>query len=227
MVDKTAQTSSLMEYLPGIYREDPTLGRFLLAFEEILLAHRDTHADPTNQKELQGLEEIIAGISNLFDPNKVPEEFLPWLAGWVAFTLWADVDVEKQRDFIANMTKLYRWRGTKNNLRQLLDIFTGGKTSFPDLSDNEEPHYFKVSLDLSELVSVDATEEERQAKLKRQIEIAYALIHLEKPAHTRYTLQLIFPSFRIGSQAKGTKFHTRVGKNTRLGAKNVPRLEKM
>ena len=39
MVD--TQPSSLLQYLPAIYREEPFVGRFLLAFEKLLFGRDD------------------------------------------------------------------------------------------------------------------------------------------------------------------------------------------
>jgi phage tail-like protein len=218
---ETESTSprSLLNYLPGIYREHPFLGEFLLAFEQILLKSTKTQPNSPDNTPIRGLEEIIATISDLFVPAKTPPDFLPWLASWVAFSIWSDISEAKQREFIANMMELYRWRGTEKNLLKLFKIYTGREPTLPDIT-NEEPHYFKVLLDLSELVRGSTeSEENRQQVIARQIEIAHALIRLEKPAHTRYSLDLIFPSFRIGKQqgTKKTKYFTQVGKNTRLG----------
>ena len=216
MADNTAASPSrLLEYLPSIYREDPTLVQFLLAFEKVLLGYQDKAGDWNNNeklRELQGLEEVIAGLANFFDPSKTRKEFLPWLAGWVAFSLRADVDEKKQREFIANMTELYRWRGTKKNLITLFKIFTNREPTVTEPSDEANPHYFTVLLNLSDLVIG-----KEQQEVDRQMEIAHALIRLEKPAHTRYKLEPIFPTFRIGSQAQGTEYYTQVGNNTRLG----------
>jgi hypothetical protein len=134
------------------------------------------------------------------------------LASWVAFSLRADVDETKQREFITNMTELYRWRGTEKNMIRLFKIFTGREPVLQDIPGNAEPHYFKVRLNISELVRG-----KEKSETDRQINIAHALIRLEKPAHTRYKLELMFPSFRIGSQETLMDFKTQVGKNTRLG----------
>lgn len=203
--------SRLLDYLPGIYREDPALGQFLRAFENVLLGGGDPDAP--------GLEETIAGIASLFDPNpadpqaaKTPAEFLPWLASWLAFTLRADIEEAKQRQFIANMSELYRWRGTKKNLVKLFEIFTGRDVTVNDQADDNNPHFFRVSLNLSDLIA---------GKDQNEVDIllatAHALIRQEKPAHTRYLLEPLFPSFRIGNQIDKTNFNTQVGKNTRLG----------
>ena len=65
---------------------------------------------------------------------------MPWLAGWVALGLRADWTEAQKRDFLANIVPLYRRRGTKENLAELLRIYTGlspvitgcGRDRFPD-----------------------------------------------------------------------------------------------
>jgi phage tail-like protein len=149
------QPSSLLQYLPAIYREEPFLGHFLLAFEKLLFGRdddvpaagetkgpltvaQDLARDRTVDRNLAGaplaLERTIAALANYFDPYRTPDEFLPWLASWTAFSLRADLDSDKQRDFIANVISRYRWRGTKKNLEDLLKIFTIGTPRVEDIA---------------------------------------------------------------------------------------------
>src|SRR5215510_10263914 len=107
-IDPTA-SSGLLKRLPAIFSEHPFLGRFLLAFEHLL-----TGLDGAETTD--GLQETIAGISSLFDPRETREEFIPWLASWVALGLRADWTVAQKRDFLAKIVPLYRRRGTKDNL---------------------------------------------------------------------------------------------------------------
>lgn len=223
--------STILQYLPAIYGEDPFVGRFLSAFEKLLLGRSDSvdYVDPLVQKllperqragHIRGLEETIASISQLFDPYQTPEDFLPWLAQWTAFTLRADLDLKQQREFIARIIQLYHRRGTRRNLQELLQIFVIG---LPDIYESSAaefqvgkhstvgvdtsvagapPHYFRVTLRMSRVT---------QEVQDRQREIASALIELEKPAHTHYDLDVIFPSMRVG------EFST-VGVDTLLGS---------
>lgn len=206
--------SRLLRYLPAIYHEDPFVGQFLLAFEKVLLGRDDDVDFPP-----KGLEEIIDGLAALFDPRETPQEFLTWLAGWTALSLRADLDVTKQRDFIANIIQLYRWRGTKQNLQDLLSIFTVGIPKISEVSAAEfqigehstigedtylgggPPHFFRVTIALPRATT---------GVQERQMEIARALIELEKPAHTYYEPNFEFPSMKIG------KYST-VGVDTLLG----------
>jgi phage tail-like protein len=190
----TETAQRLLALLPAIYSEDPFLGQYLAPFEQTL----------------GDLEQRIDTIAQFFDPMTPVQdpEFLPWLASWMAFTLRADLDRDKQRAFLANVIPLYRSRGTKGNLQNLLSIFTRGTTGAPPIvtenqtdSGAEAPHFFHVKIALARgtpdfLLTQDA--------------IAKALIELEKPAHTTYTLETVFPTMQVG------KFST-VGIDTLLG----------
>src|SRR5262245_7896989 len=118
--------SSYLQYLPAIFSEDPFLGRFLLAFEQILTGLPGVAGH--EPEPAIGMEEIVAAISALFDPGaylrkakKKPEtgfpeeqyspeeqfllrdEFLPWMANWVALGLRADWTTAQKADFLANI----------------------------------------------------------------------------------------------------------------------------
>ena len=170
--DNAPLAQRLPAMLPAIYRDDPFLSRYLWAFERVLL----------------GIEEGIAQLPALFDPAQAPPEFLPWLSSWIAFASRGDFSIAQQRRFIARIAPLYRRRGTKENLRELLTIFTHG--AIPTIEeDPATPHFFRVTMRLPS--------DTPEAQL-RQSSIAHALIDLEKPAHTYYELQLLFPTMQIG-----------------------------
>ncbi len=219
--------SQLLDDLPVIYQDDPFMGQFLLAFEKILLGIEDDVAYSTGNDWVEfpekGLEESIAELPTYFDPEKVPTEFLPWLASWTALSLRADMNPAQQRDFIANIVKYYRLRGTKANLQDLLSLFVGGQPTIEETSTSElqigkhstigkdmflrggPPHFFKVAIALTEGLQGD------RSALARQLEIASSIIELEKPAHTHYKLVPIFPgTLRIHETST-------VGVNTLLG----------
>lgn len=178
----------LLSLLPAIYREDELLGRYLWAFEQQLLR----------------LEQRIDGIATLFDPVATPAEFLPWLSSWMAFTLRADLSERQQRDFLTRVISLYRFRGTKNNLRDLLSIFTRG---VPEIFDGaagpgvDKPHFFRVIVNLKRAPPKEQS---------HQFAITRALIDLEKPAHTDYEVTFRHPSMQVGRFSK-------VGVDTLLG----------
>jgi len=202
-------SSRLLNYLPALYRTDPFIGQFLLAFEKVLLGIEDTVEYP-----YPGLETTISRLATLFDPQQTPEAFLSWLASWTALSLRADLPVTVQRDFIANIVQRYRFRGTKANLQVLLSLFTRGQPTVTEMTVDEfqigvhsslgedtylqggSPHFFRVTIALPQDLAGKPQE------LARQLAIARNIIDLEKPAHTDYELIPIFPStLQIGVAA--------------------------
>ncbi|HLG16344.1 MAG TPA: phage tail protein [Blastocatellia bacterium] len=207
----------LLEYLPAIFHEDPLLERFLRAFEKLLIDRDDGVEGYT-----KSLEETIDDIPELFNPRNtevVRSEFLPWLASWTALALRADLEEPVQREFIANIISRYRWRGTRDNLQALLNIFVKGKHKVTETTSGEfqigkastvgvdtwigggPAHFFYVTVSLPRLDS---------RTLERQTEITRSLIELEKPAHTVYSLEIKHPSIKIGE-------HSTVGVDTLIG----------
>jgi phage tail-like protein len=192
--------SSYQQYLPIILQEDAFIGRFLLSFEKILSGLNETTSETENiSSNILGLEEIIDSIYTYFNPQETPEEFLTWLAGWVALSLRDDWQVEVKRGFIQEIVRLYRLRGTKAGLEELLRIYLknagfGGDNSESannvkifDQFDNF-PNYFQVQLTLND---------RDPDKYWRQAKIAKAIIDQEKPAQTFYSLKILVPTMQL------------------------------
>lgn len=252
---RPGEASQLLDYLPAIFQqgskpgESNFIGRFLLAFERILLGLGEV------SEEIQepGLEEILggivdpdtqttqlAGIQRYFEPGvrlrsgeevflrtweSAPTDFLPWLAGWVALTLRQDWTEEEKRRFISRIVPLYRQRGTKKGLRELLSAYTGlprdsveiyeltqplqvgitSKVGVDTAIGSGPPHFFMVKMSLSLSGATDFTEER-----SRKEQIARSIIDQEKPAHTYYELLVQFPTIQVGVTST-------VGKDTLLG----------
>ena len=196
--------SSYMEHLPAIFHEDAFVGRLLLAFEAVL--------GTPELADQPGLENVIDRLPTYFDPATAPEEFLPWLAGWVALSLRADWDTATKREFLQEIVPLYRLRGTREGLQRMLEIYTREAVSIDD-SFVDPPHFFQVQLTLSD---PDPT------RLRLKQEIARAIIDQEKPAHTYYALRVAVPTMRLVSedlqrQEGGLPPLLVLGENTLLG----------
>ena len=244
--DRPGQASRYLEYLPAIYQQEAEvgrpnfLGRFLLAFEQMLTGLGDGN-EPGLEEILDGLVDPVsgttrlAGIHRYLDPGpnlpeheRAPAEFLEWLAGWVALTLRADLDELRQRDFIAQAVSLYRLRGTKQGLEQVVRIYTRlGMTvneqntpfqigvhstiGVDTILDGGGPHFFRVLL---RLPTPDPAEH------RKYRDVVTAIIDMEKPAHSYYNRDLRdiqAPALVIGVYSK-------VGVDTLLGTV-VPDLE--
>ncbi len=198
--------SSYLDYLPAIFRQDPFVGRFLLAFETVL----------SGAGGVPGLETMISGLADYFDPATTRADFLPWLASWVTLTLRADWDEQTRRSFIAQIVPLYRLRGTKEGLLRMLELYTTEPVEIYDTFDNL-PYFFEVRLTLSEA---------DPALLQTKQQIARAIIDQEKPAHTFYAQQVAVPTMRLVTEALHERENAPLlilGENTLLGT-SIPTL---
>jgi phage tail-like protein len=209
------RASSWLEHLPALYQEGAEagpnyVGRFLLAFEEVLTG-LGTGERPA------GMDGTIAEMHRVFHPYLAPPEFLEWLAQWAALTLRVDFDEARRREFVARAVPLYRLRGTRRGLEEMVRIYTGISPTIVEVMDPLEigavsrvgvdtvigggaPHFFRVTVRLA-TPDPDA--------VRRTGETVAAILDQEKPAHTRYSLTLEIPSLQIG-------VHSRIGVDTLL-----------
>jgi phage tail-like protein len=245
MENYEAEMSRLMDYLPAVYHglddtdlephdevyadQPPLLNYFLLAFEKVLLGRKD-HFDSEEPAKSDGsgetkrgfesLEDEITDLHRLFEPDHTPPQFLAWLAGWAALSLESSISLERRRKLVASIIPLYRIRGTKAYLEELLRLHLEA----PAAVDEEErphlqvgrhstvgqdtylgggaPHSFRVTLAFPkpEWEGVDA-----QCRLARRV------IDLAKPAHTLYELMVKSHRMQVG-------VHSTVGVDTILGS---------
>jgi phage tail-like protein len=220
--------SRYVAHLPAVFQDDDFAGKFLLAFERVLTGLPD--ADPPNLPRVPlGLEQILDTIETYFDPSSAPDDFLPWLAGWVATSLREDWDAATRRSFLAHIVPLYRRRGTARALQTLLQIYlnpTGDplhdasvevleapKPGDPTYPTPYPPRYFQVRFTVAE---------RDPAILARRAAIATEIIDREKPAHTYYGLLIGSPSLEIADPPAFDSAHNPltgvfVGVNTLLG----------
>ena len=222
--------SSYLDFLPAIYQEDESarefLGRFLLAFEHVLTGVGDP-ADPGLEELLDGVGEGAArraGAERYFDAGLRPERtralpleeapaaFLDWLSTWVALMLRADVREDLQRELIAKAVSLYRMRGTKQGLEELIRIYTGMGVTLTEFRGEFQlevasqldvdtiigggtPFYFHVEVALP--VGTRTAEQIKQLRL-----LLEAILDAEKPAHTYYRLDFsAFPTMQIDARS--------------------------
>lgn len=215
--------SRYLESLPAIFQQEPFLGRFLLAFERVLTGRMGSPAGLEGVSP--GLEETLDRIHTFFDPGagngsgtrRAPDEFLPWLAGWVATSLRDDWSSEKRRSFIQQATTLYKLRGTPSGLAQMVSLFTDCPVQVIELDEKNggAPHYFKVVVSVySEDISLEKLEDN-----------ARFIIEQEKPAHTWYGLLIQVPAheFQIVSEVDSATQGLVIGHTTVLG----PALERL
>jgi phage tail-like protein len=235
MNEALAQVDSrFLAHLPAIYQEQERadlLVNFLAAFEKVLLGENEPQRESKrarkrkgHDRRIEGIAQKIARLHKLFDPSETPEDFLPWLASWAALAFRANLSSEKRRMLIANIIPLYRFRGTRAYMEQLLAMCVDAGTSIseeeiPPLQigvhstvgsdmylSGGPPHFFRVTMAASDFGALEA---------QAQREIAYEVIELAKPAHTIYDFVVISPRLQVG-------VHSTVGVDTVLGAEEAP-----
>lgn len=210
-------TSGYLSYLPAVLQQGTFLGRFLLAFEAILSGNVKAPEGYSKAMPL-GLEQVLDDIAIYFTPmaaaatpaDEAPWEFIPWLAQWVALSISDDWTENATRELLARSIPLYRIRGTRAGIQGVLDIVVSG-TTVTEVHDDARPHFFEVSLKVTER---DPAELAKRARLVR------AILDQEKPAHTYYSLTIAYPGLQINNKPTvnaGNGPGVLVGVNTVLG----------
>jgi phage tail-like protein len=130
LTDGAMDEKALIKYLPAIYQEDDasrnTLEKYLSIFGS----------------GLKESEDAISKVSRSFDPLSTPEEFLPWLAGWLSLDLYERMG-ERNREFIMNAVELYKWKGTARGLKLLVERLTERRCDIREFEKNVFRTYCK------------------------------------------------------------------------------------
>lgn len=214
--------STYLRQLPEIFRaprpdgSSPFLGEFLKIFEALLAGREDAQAIGVS-----GLEDMIEQFPEFIDAALAPidnpvapsgdalrSEFLDYLASWAALAFDQNWDLGKKREWARRIMPLYRRRGTRAGLQDYLNTFVGD-----DVFISEPPGGFTLADAASSTLGVDTFLSGAPAYYFR-VGINYAftspfdltgwinvqrgtraIIDLEKPAHTYYTLDARTPGF--------------------------------
>ncbi len=198
---------SYLRYLPAVYQEDQAsrdfLERFLSLFETFL----------TN------FEEQIDHIVRYFDAGFVSGDLLRWLASWLAVAVdenWTD---EKLRELIKQAPELYKKRGTREGIEEIIKLYTGSKPfiieqfQLKGAQDRELINrlYGADPYDFCLLLKPFQVQQENELSAVRRIVAA------EKPAHTQANIVALQPWIYLD-------LHTYLGVNTYL-TKPAPLLD--
>lgn len=165
---------SWIEYLPSIYKENKELKSFLYGIQVSMF----------QQKEL------IDHIEDIFIPKK--SDFLDWLASWYGVGFSSSVQTDSKRELIYKLIELYKKRGTKEYLIEMVKILTGKSIEIrerviPDyLQKNDdfmgEEYNLKITFTVKILDNNFENEEEEKFLIKKIKNI----LEKEKPAFTEY-----------------------------------------
>ncbi|WP_433262974.1 phage tail protein [Actinosynnema sp. CS-041913] len=106
----------LADRLPGVYVEDRFTQNFLAALDEVLAP----------------VFTALDGFAGYLDPRVAPEDFLDWLAHWVALEVGEGWSTQHRRLLVATAVRLHRWRGTRRGLMEHVSLLTGGRVEVFD-----------------------------------------------------------------------------------------------
>ncbi len=179
-VSLTVSGTNPINFLPSMYQSNDFLRRFLWIAQHI---HYDTVS-------------CLDNLHNYFTPLEAPDEFVNWMGSWFSVSERMNLSADKMRIFLQNALRLYRWRGTRVGLENLISIVVGidieiYENTFPikeymidetleadgiitDAFEREQ-NFFAVHIPL---YSYELSVDEKSA--------IYELIKQEKPVNTRF-----------------------------------------
>lgn len=212
---------SYLRYLPAVYQEDDRsrdfLERFLSLFETLF----------------GNLEWQIDHVVRYFDPDVVKGDFLRWLASWLAIAVDENWTEEQQRVLIKKAPELYKKRGTREGIEEMIEIFTDQRPFIVERFQLEcaqaaeikqilnklygdDPYCFCVLLNLLQVNTENGCRTVRRMT-ENERRTVRRIVDSEKPAHTCAGLQVLQPWIYLD-------MHTYLGVNTYLSEPS-PRLD--
>lgn len=198
----------LINHLPAVYHKSEDLGVLLSVFEKIFYGE-DGQGQRSKKPRQSPLEPIplvdsIAAIALLFDPAESPDDFLNWLAQWVALTSLEGLNASQKRRLIARIVPLYGIRGTKKYIKEMVEFFISPKMTISIREqglaglivgsahvgddtrlERERPFWFQVTITVANLEKKSDLSGDETTLWEKRIR---RIIDLAKPAHTLYDL---------------------------------------
>jgi phage tail-like protein len=132
-----------MRYLPGIFQgEMQPVRRDLIEVDEVSQRRwgaRDiSHTTEVEVRDTDALRRFlflfqhvmttvvdrVDDLPSLTDPISADPRFLPWIASWVNFDVDASLPVHQQRELVRRAIRLYRNRGTKLGVEEMVRVLT-------------------------------------------------------------------------------------------------------
>lgn len=229
---------SYLRFLPGIYRGAvPTQRRDVTAVAERSARQwgerssaRTTAVSTQNtdqfrrfmfifQHLMTTVTDQIDQIPALTDPLTADPKFLPWIASWVSFELDGSLPLHQQRELVRRSIRLYRSRGTRDGLREMIRVLTaaevdiverkrpkpaamgmltlaGGRNAEERYRNGEPPPCYIVRTDRAPTTFFSVTLEDHDRFKARFGERAEGVLRRisqvvsnEKPAHVTFTIE--------------------------------------
>lgn len=175
----------LIDQLPAVYLEQDFLRRFLTALDEVLAP-------------------VLLTIDNLpahLDPRSAPEDFLAWLAQWVAVEPHEDGPVERRRKTVRGAVARHARRGTAGGLAEAVRLETGAEAEITESGGTAWSTVSQTALPGRARARVTIRVRERAGRPVDRVRLE-ELIGTEIPAHVGYTLEILPPAGDAGGGAQ-------------------------
>lgn len=115
-IDDLTTPHPLGERMPGVYVDDDFTQRFTQALDEVLAP----------------VFTVLDCFAAYLDPRLAPDDFVDWLACWVALDLDESWSAAQRRELVARAVRLHRFRGTRRGLAEHVWLLTGGRVDVAD-----------------------------------------------------------------------------------------------
>jgi phage tail-like protein len=169
--------SAIERLLPTAYQQAAGPGTVLTALLDVM---EQVHT-PSEQR--------LADVAELFSPYRTPDEFVRFLAGWVAVDHVAgppgtevSPPVGRLRDLVAEGAGLAQWRGTAAGLKAMVEIVTG-VPGFAVEESPERPFHVVVRV---------------PAAARPQLPLIERVVEVERPAAVTFEVVVNKPRERKG-----------------------------
>lgn len=102
---------SYLRHMPELYQQDQESAAFL---EQFLSVFETSFTD---------IQSEIETMTQYFDPAGTPSESLAWLEGWLAADEYQDWPESASREYLSRAPELYKRRGTRTGLRDVIELY--------------------------------------------------------------------------------------------------------
>ncbi|MFI8434378.1 phage tail protein [Streptomyces sp. NPDC079020] len=179
----------LIEQLPAVYLEQDFLQRFLAALDDVLAP-------------------VLLTIDNLpahLDPRSAPDDFLDWLAQWVAVEPYEDSTPDRQRAAVRGAVARHARRGTLRGLADAVRLETGTEPEIVESGGTAWSTRPLTPLPGLPRAWVTIRVREPEAGRGRRVDRVRLeeLIGTEVPAHVGFTLEILPSAGSAGPVASG------------------------
>jgi phage tail-like protein len=223
-------SSQYLRFLPEILRGGGFLDGYLKVIEALLSGRGDVpaaHAVTSLEGAIAAvpvlLDPALTPVTSSGDGATAPltspltSPFLDYLARWVALAFDQNWALDKRREWLRRVVPLYKRRGTLVGLQAYLAMFVGGQARVEELSGGfivgskanatvgsstyiagARAYFFRVRINYGFAPDPFDIAEWRNVR-----QGARAIVDLEKPAHTTYTLRASTPGIIVGGARFG------------------------